>query len=298
MSPTPIPAEDRYPRRRLRVIDTELAYVDVGTGDPVVFLHGNPTSSYLWRNVIPHVEGFGRCLAPDLLGMGDSGTSPTGSYRFVDHSRYLDAWFDAAGLGDRVTLVVHDWGSALGFHWANRHRQRIAGLVYMEAIVRPLSWDEWPGPARKVFEAMRSPAGEEMVLQKNVFVERILPASVLRGLTDDEMAVYRRPYREPGESRRPTLTWPREIPLDGEPADVAAIVDGYAKWLASSDIPKLFINADPGVILTGAQREFCRGWPNQQELTVRGSHFIQEDSPAEIGRAVASFVTRTRRDVR
>jgi haloalkane dehalogenase len=298
MSPTSIPADDRYPRRRVQVLDSELSYVDVGAGDPIVFLHGNPTSSYLWRNVIPHVEGLGRCLAPDLLGMGDSGKSPTGSYRFADHSRYLDAWFDALGLGGQLTLVVHDWGSALGFHWANRHRERIAGLVYMEAIVRPLSWDEWPEPARKVFQAMRSPAGDEMVLQRNIFVERILPASVLRGLTDDEMAVYRRPYREPGESRRPTLTWPREIPLAGDPADVVAIVDGYAKWLASSDVPKLFVNADPGVILTGAQREFCRSWPNQEELTVRGSHFIQEDSPAEIGRAVASFVTRTRRSAR
>jgi len=298
MSSTPLSPDDRYPRRRARVLDSELAYIDTGAGDPIVFLHGNPTSSYLWRNVIPHVEGIGRCLAPDLIGMGDSGKSPTGSYRFVDHSRYLDAWFDAVGLGGRVTLVVHDWGSALGFHWAHRHPNQVAGLVYMEAIVRPLSWDEWPEPARKVFQAMRSTAGDEMVLQKNIFVERILPLSVLRGLTEEEMAVYRRPYRAPGESRRPTLTWPREIPIAGEPADVVAIVDGYANWLASSEVPKLFVNADPGVILTGGQREFCRSWPNQEELTVRGSHFIQEDSPAEIGRAVASFVTRTRRSAR
>ncbi len=294
MSQPPISAADPYPRRRARALDTEMAYVDTGQGDPVVFLHGNPTSSYLWRNVIPHVEPEGRCLAPDLVGMGDSGKAPAGSYRFVDHARYLDAWLDTLGLGNNVTLVMHDWGSALGFHWARRHPERVGGLVYMEALVRPVTWEEWPETARKIFRAMRSPAGEEMVLHKNVFVERILPASVLRGLTEEEMAVYRRPYREPGESRRPTLTWPREIPVGGEPADVVAIADAYARWLAGSDIPKLFINADPGIILTGAQREFCRRWPNQGEITVRGSHFIQEDSPAEIGQAIAAFVRMSR----
>ena len=287
-----VSAVDPYPRRRVGVLDTEMAYVDVGTGDPVVFLHGNPTSSYLWRNVIPHVQAAGRCLAPDLVGMGDSGKAPAGSYRFADHARYLDAWFEALGLTRNVTLVVHDWGSALGFHWAQRHPERVRGLVYMEALVRPLTWEEWPDVARKVFQAMRSPAGEEMVLQKNVFVERILPLSVLRGLGEAEMAVYRRPYLEPGESRRPTLTWPRQIPIDGEPADVVAIVDGYARWLSTSAVPKLFVNAEPGVILTGAQRDFCRAWPNQQEITVGGSHFIQEDSPAEIGQAIAAFLRR------
>ena len=287
----PIPAADPYPRRRVRVLDSEMAYVDVGQGDPIVFLHGNPTSSYLWRNVIPHVESVGRCLAPDLIGMGDSGRAPAGSYRFVDHARYLDAWFEALGL-TRVTLVVHDWGSALGFHWARRHPERVRGIAYMEALVRPVTWEEWPEVARQVFQAMRSPAGEEMVLTKNVFVERILPRSVLRGLGEVEMAVYRRPYLEPGESRRPTLTWPRQIPIEGEPADVVAIADAYSRWLATSDVPKLFVNADPGVILTGPQREFCRRWPNQREITVRGSHFVQEDSPHEIGRALAEFVAR------
>ncbi|HEX6081132.1 MAG TPA: haloalkane dehalogenase [Methylomirabilota bacterium] len=285
----PIPSADPHPRRRVRVHDTEMAYVDTGAGDPVVFLHGNPTSSYLWRNVIPHVASLGRCLAPDLVGMGESGRAPAGSYRFVDHARYLDAWFEALGLG-RVTLVVHDWGSALGFHWARRHPERVRAIAYMEALVRPVTWAEWPEAARPVFQAMRSPAGEEMVLQKNVFVERILPRSVLRGLGEAEMAVYRRPYLEPGESRRPTLTWPREIPIDGEPADVVAIADAYARWLGTSDVPKLFVNADPGVILTGAQREFCRRWPSQREVTVKGSHFVQEDSPHEIGRAVAELV--------
>ena len=288
--PVPSPG-DPYARQRIRVLDTEMAYVEAGAGDPAVFLHGNPTSSYLWRNVIPHVEGVARCLAPDLIGMGDSGAAPSGSYRFADHARYLDAWFQALGLTRNVTLVGHDWGSALAFHWAHRHPERVRGIAYMEGIVRPLRWEEWPQPARAIFQAMRSPAGEEVVLQKNAFVERILPASVLRQLTPAEMDAYRRPFREPGERRRPMLAWPREIPLDGEPADVVAIVAGYARWLASSDVPKLFINAHPGSILVGPQRELCRTWPNQQEVTVRGSHFIQEDSPAEIGRAIAALVS-------
>lgn len=292
MSQGTISSADPYERHRVPVLDTEMAYIDAGTGDPIVFLHGNPTSSYLWRNVIPHLEGSGRCLAPDLIGMGSSGKAPQHSYRFVDHTRYLDAWFDALALQRNVTLVVHDWGSALGFYWAQRHPERIRSLVYMEALVRPLTWEGWPEQARSIFQAMRSPAGEEMILQKNVFVERILPASVIRRLSDEEMAAYRKPYLEPGESRRPTLTWPREIPVEGEPADVAQIVDGYARWLANSMVPKLFVNADPGSILTGTQREFCRSWPNQEEVTVRGIHFVQEDSPAEIGEAIASFLGR------
>jgi haloalkane dehalogenase len=267
-----------------------------GTGDEtVVFLHGNPTSSYLWRNVIPHVRGQAndvRCVAPDLIGMGDSdklADSGPDSYRFVEHRHYLDGLLDHLGLGDRVTLVVHDWGSALGFDWANRHRDRIAGLAYMEAIVRPLGWDEWPDGARRFFQSLRSPAGDEMVLARNLFVETILPASILRTLEADEMAEYRRPFAEAGEARRPTVTWPREIPIDGEPADVAAIVQEYADWLATSEVPKLFVNAEPGSILVGSQREFCRTWPNQTEVTVAGNHFVQEDSADEIGRAIASW---------
>ncbi len=289
MSQGSISAKDPYERRRVAVIDSEMAYVDTGAGDPMVFLHGNPTSSYLWRNVVPHVERLARCLAPDLPGMGESGKSPSGSYRFVDHARYLDAWFEALGLTTNVTLVGHDWGSALAFYWAHRHPDRVKGIVYMEAVVRPVTWDEWPEAARGIFRAMRSPAGEGMILEKNVFVERILPASVLRGLSDEEMAVYRRPYLEPGESRRPTLTWPREIPVEGEPADVVEIVSRYGEWLSASEVPKLFINADPGAILTGRQREFCRSWPNQREVTVKGIHFVQEDSPDEIGQAIAEW---------
>jgi haloalkane dehalogenase len=288
----PISAADAYERHRIALLETEISYVDTGAGEPVVFLHGNPTSSYLWRNVIPHVEGLGRCLAPDLVGMGDSGAAPDGSYRFVDHARYLDAWFEALGLTN-VTLVVHDWGSALGFYWAYRHPERVRGIAYMEAVVRPLTWEEWRDSSRQIFQDLRSEAGEEMVLEKNLFIEGILPSAVLRDLTEEEMNVYRRPYLEPGESRRPTLTWPRELPINGEPEDVVSIVDDYSKWLAQSDVPKLFVNAEPGAILTGSQREFCRTWPNQEEVTVRGVHFVQEDSPHEIGEAVATFVRRT-----
>ncbi|MGH8013960.1 MAG: haloalkane dehalogenase [Candidatus Binataceae bacterium] len=288
-SDVPISPADPHVRQRLSVAGTEMAYVDTGNGDPIVFLHGNPTSSFLWRNIIPYLSKSARCLAPDLVGMGESGKAPDGSYRFVDHARYLDAWLDALKLERNVTLVMHDWGSALGFHWAYRHQAAVNAIAYMEAIVAPLQWSSWPGRAREIFRAMRSPAGEEMVLQKNLFVERILPASVMRKLTADEMAAYRKPYLEAGESRRPTLTWPRQIPIDGEPADVTAIVKAYGEWLRQSTIPKLFINADPGSILTGSQREFCRIWPNQREITVKGIHFIQEDSPHEIGTALAEW---------
>ena len=271
-----------------------MAYVDTsaaqgGSSDAIVFLHGNPTSSYLWRNIIPHVSSAARCLAPDLMGMGESDATSDGSYRFSDHSKYLDAWLDAVLPDGRVFLVVHDWGSALGFHWARRHPERVAGLVYMEAIVRPVTWDEWPEAARQVFQGFRSEAGESMVLERNIFVERVLPGSTINGISDEAMEVYRLRYTEPGESRRPTLSWPREIPIEGEPPDVVAIVEEYAEWLSQTPIPKLFVNADPGAILTGPQREFCRTFSNQSEVTVPGIHFIQEDSPHEIGTAIAEW---------
>ena len=281
---------DPHPRRRTPVLDTQMSYVDTGTGRPVVFLHGNPTSSYLWRNIVTHVRDAARCLAPDLVGMGRSGRAPSGSYRFVDHSRYLDAWFDAVGLEEKVILVGHDWGSALAFHWANRHRDRIAGVVYMEAIVQSLTWDQWPSAASRIFQGFRSGSGESMILENNLFVERVLPGSIIRDLTEQEMDVYRSPFLETGESRRPTLTWPREIPLDGQPADVVSIVDEYSAWLSGSQVPKLFVNAEPGAILTGSQRDFCRTWPNQTEVTVKGVHFVQEDSPDEIGDAIIRWI--------
>ncbi len=288
-----ISADERYEKKRAEVLGTEIAYIDEGSGPPIVFQHGNPTSSYLWRNVMPHLEGMGRCIAMDLVGMGDSAkleNSGPDRYTFVEHRRHFDAFLEHLGVRENVTLVIHDWGSALGFDWARRHPDAVRGIAYMEAIVRPVTWAEWPDNATKVFQGFRSPAGEEMVLENNVFVERVLPGSVLRGLTDAEMAVYRRPFQEKGEGRRPTLTWPRQIPIEGEPADVVEIAEQYAAFLAESPIPKLFIDADPGAILIGAQREFCRTWPNQTEVQVKGSHFIQEDSPDEIGRAIADWL--------
>jgi len=280
----------------VKVLDRTMAYVEEGEGDPIVLLHGNPTSSYLWRTVIPHLIPLGRCIAPDLIGMGDSDKLPDsgpGSYRFVEHRRYLDAFLDAVGVDSPLALVLHDWGSALGFDWAARHPGAVTGIAYMEAIVCPMTWDDWPEAARGIFEGFRSPAGEEMVLERNLFVEAVLPASILRRLTDEEMTEYRRPFAQPGEDRRPTLTWPREIPIDGEPADVTEVVEHYGSWLATAtEVRKLFVNAEPGAILTGRQRELCRRWPNQTEITVPGIHFLQEDSGDQIGAAIASWLGR------
>ncbi len=269
-----------------------MAYKQMGQGAPILFLHGNPTSSYLWRDIMAPLSSSHTCIAPDLIGMGDSdklADPGPDSYRFVEHREYLNGMLDQILPAEPVVLVIHDWGSALGFDWARRNPDRVRGIAYMESIVRPMEWDEFNQQARPVFEGFRSPAGEDMVLQKNIFIERVLPGSVLRGLTDAEMMVYRRNFETPGEDRRPTLTWPRQIPLGGEPGDVVAIVQDYANWMAVNDLPKLFINADPGAILTGAQREFCRSWKNQKEVTVKGSHFIQEDSPDQIGEAIANW---------
>jgi haloalkane dehalogenase len=274
-----------------------MAYIDEGTGDAIVFQHGNPTSSYLWRNVMPHCAGLGRLIACDLIGMGDSDKllgSSADRYTYAEQRDYLFALWDQLGLGERVIFVIHDWGSALGFDWANLHRDRLAGIAYMEALVTPVTWADWPENARRAFQGFRSDGGEDMILGKNMFVERVLPGSVLRKLTGEEMTEYRRPFTNAGEDRRPTLTWPRQIPVEGEPADVVRVVEDYSAWLATSEVPKLFINADPGSILTGRQREFCRAWRNQTEITVKGLHFLQEDSPDEIGQAVADFVRRVR----
>ena len=281
-------------KKTIEVMGKTMSYVEMGSGDPIVFQHGNPTSSYLWRNIMPYTQDLGRCIALDLIGMGDSDkledSGPT-RYTFAEHYEYFCAALTTLGVEKNVTLVIHDWGSALGFHWANQHRQAVEGICYMEAIVAPFaSWEDFSASARPVFEGFRSPAGEEMVLQKNLFVERVLPGSIMREMGEQEMAVYRRPYAEAGEERRPTLTWPRQIPIAGEPADVVAIAEEYATWLASSDVKKLFINADPGAILTGRQRDICRTWPNQTEVTVTGTHFIQEDSPDEIGQALRGWL--------
>ena len=280
------------PKKTVSVNGKTMSYVEMGEGDPIIFQHGNPTSSYLWRNIMPHLAVQGRCIAIDLIGMGDSDKledSGPDRYTLLEHRDYFDAALDALGVTSKVTFVIHDWGSALGFDWANRHRDSVIGIAYMEGIVRPVSWDDWPEAARGVFQGFRSSAGEDMVLDKNVFVERVLPGSIIRDLSDEEMEVYRRPFKNPGEERRPTLTWPRQIPIEGEPAEVVELVQSYADWLSKSDMPKLFINAEPGAILIGPQREFCRSWPNQQEVTVAGNHFLQEDSPNEIGEAIAQW---------
>jgi haloalkane dehalogenase len=271
-----------------------MAYVERGEGEPIVFLHGNPTSSYLWRKVIPEVSHLGRCLAPDLIGMGDSDKLPNSgadSYRLVEHRSYLDALLDQLGVRENVTLVIHDWGSALGFDWAYRHPNSVRGIVYMEALVGPLGWDQWPVEARSIFEGFRSAAGEKLILERNLFVERVLPASVLDPLSEEDMNEYRRPYLKAGESRRPTLTWPRQLPFDGAPADVHQIVSDYHRWLRESAVPKLFVEADPGFFSPGIARA-TSDWPNQETVKVRGHHFLQEDSGPEIGRAIADWLSR------
>jgi haloalkane dehalogenase len=286
--------EQTLAKKTVDVLDSRMAYHERGAGAPLLFLHGNPTSSYLWRDVMPPLEGHGRLIAPDLIGMGDSGKlrdPRPDTYRFVTHRRYLDAFIDAViGQDEKILFVIHDWGSALGFDWANRHRDRVRGIAYMEGIVRPIAaWEEWSAAATPIFQGFRSEKGEGMILDRNMFVERVLPGSVLRKLSEVEMTEYRRPFLA-REDRWPTLTWPRQIPIQGEPADVVAIVADYAKWMAQNDIPKLFVNADPGAILIGPVREFCRSWKNQSEVTVAGSHFIQEDSGAAIGQAIAAWM--------
>jgi len=281
-------------KKTKEVLGAQMAYHERGEGRPILFLHGNPTSSYLWRDVLPELEGLGRLIAPDLIGMGDSAklASPgPDTYRYTTHREYLWAFIDSViSATDSPILVVHDWGSALGFEWANQHRNRIRAIAYMEGIVRPIaSWDEWSPSATPIFQGFRSDKGEELILDRNMFVERVLPRSVLRQLTEAEMSEYRRPYLA-REDRWPTLTWPRQIPIAGQPADVVRIVEDYSNWMAENDIPKLFVNADPGAILVGRQRDFCRTWKNQTEVTVAGSHFIQEDSGPAIGQAVAGWI--------
>jgi haloalkane dehalogenase len=286
--------EQPLTKKTVDVLDSRMAYHERGEGAPVLLLHGNPTSSYLWRDVIPELEGCGRLIAPDLIGMGDSAKLPNpgpDTYRFTTHREYLGAFIDAViGPAQSITFVVHDWGSALGFDWANHHRDRVRGIAYMEGIVRPVAgWEEWSAAATPIFQGFRSEKGEQMILDRNMFVERVLPGSVLRRLTEAEMAEYRRPYPE-REDRWPTLTWPRQIPIAGEPAEMVRIAADYSRWMAGNELPKLFVNAEPGAILIGAVREFCRTWKNQTEVTVPGSHFIQEDSGPAIGRAVADWM--------
>lgn len=269
-----------------------IAYLEAGVGDPIVLLHGNPTSSYLWRNVIPELEGNGRVIAPDLIGQGASEKLPVSQgadrYSFEVAFDYLDGLLRKIGADQNITLVIHDWGSGLGFHWARLNPEAVKGIAYMEAIVMPMTWEDWPESARGIFQGFRSVKGEDLVLQRNMFVEAVLPSSIQRDLTEEEMNAYRAPFDTP-EHRQPTLNWPRQIPISGEPVHMVELVDAYATFMTNTDIPKLFINADPGSILVGRQREFCRDWPNQTEVTVKGLHFVQEDSPQEIGQAIAAW---------
>ena len=279
---------------KIQVLGKTIAYREMGAGDPIVLLHGNPTSSYLWRDVMPALAPLGRVIAPDLIGHGDSDKLPVSDgddrYSFTTSYRYLDGLLQALGITEKVTLVIHDWGSALGFHWAQKHPDAVRGIAYMEAVVMPLpTWDDWPEKARGIFQGFRSPKGEDLILNRNLFIEAVLPSSIMRPLTDEEMATYRAPFAD-APDRQVMLNWPREIPIAGEPPHMVALVQSYADWLAQSTIPKLFINADPGSILVGGQRDFCRTWPNQTEVTVKGLHFVQEDSGADIGRAVALWL--------
>jgi len=291
-----MPTSTPLSKKKIEILGHEMAYHERGEGDPIVLLHGNPTSSYLWRDVVPHLEGSGRCVVPDLIGMGDSQKledSGPDRYTFVEHRRFLDALLDALGIHENVTLVIHDWGSALGFDWANRHRDAVKGIAYMEAIVAPIeSWNDWPKAVQPIFQGFRSEKGEEMILEKNLFIEGVLPSSILRTLSDEEMDEYRRPFANPGEDRRPTLTWPRQIPIEGEPAEMTEIVRSYADWLSTSEVPKLFFDAEPGAILRKALREFCRSWPNQTEQRVPGIHFVQEDSADAIGEGVRDWLAK------
>jgi haloalkane dehalogenase len=293
----PISSEPYGQLKYQEIAGRRMAYIDEGQGDAIVFQHGNPTSSYLWRNVMPHLEGLGRLVACDLIGMGGSDKlSPSGPdrYHYAEQREFLFALWDALNLGDRVVLVLHDWGSVLGFDWANQHRDRVQGIAYMEAILTPMTWTDFHPSVRGVFQGFRSPQGERMVLEQNIFVEGVLPGAIRRRLSDEEMNHYRRPFVDPGEDRRPTLSWPRNIPIDGEPAEVTALVNEYRGWLEESHVPKLFVNAEPGAILAGRIRDYAQTWQNQTEITVPGVHFLQEDSPHEIGSAVAQFVRRLR----
>ncbi len=279
-------------KQKISINNKNIAYVESGSGDPIIFLHGNPTSSYLWRNITPHLESQGRCICIDLIGMGDSDkldNPDENSYQFEEHYHYVNAAIESLTNGENTTFVIHDWGSALGFNWCYHNPDSVKGIAYMEAIVKEMTWEDWRDEAKGIFQGFRSDAGESLVLEKNYFVERVLPGSIIRRLSDEEIEEYRRPFINPGEDRRPTLSWPREIPIEGQPANVCEIVNQYAEWMQTNDIPKLFINAEPGAITTGRIRDYCRSWKNQTEVTVKGVHFIQEDSPDDIGKAISTW---------
>jgi len=282
-----------YEKKFIDVESKKIAYIDEGHGDPIVLIHGNPTSSFLWRNIVPELLNSGRVIVPDLIGQGDSEKLPvsdgTDRYSLEVAYKYVDGLLQNIGADNNVTLVIHDWGSGIGFLWAMRNPNAVKGVAYMEAIVKPMSWDDWPEGGVGIFKGFRSEKGEDLILNRNMFIEGVLPSSVIRELSENEMNAYRAPHLKE-EDRQPLLNWPRQIPLEGEPKNVVSLVNDYGAFMSRSNMPKLFINADPGSILLGKQREFCRSWPNQKEVTVKGIHFIQEDSPVEIGQAVAEWL--------
>lgn len=287
---TAISAENPYVYRTVDVLDSSMAHIDTGGDGPVVvFLHGNPTTSYLWRNVLPHVEAVARCVAPDLPGFGRSGAMPSGSYRYPDYIRYLDAWFEAVLPTESVTLVVHDWGAALGFDWARRHPDRVDAICYGEAMVQPRRITDLPEAYRERFIYMRSEAGFAEAVSQNYFINSVFANGIIRDLTEPEFDEYARRFTTP-EAIVPTVRFPCEIAFDGEPADNAQIIQAYADWLSASPAPKLFINTTEGHALVGRNVEFCRTWKNQTEVTVVGRHYYQEDSPHEVGRAIAAWL--------
>ena len=283
-----------FDKSSVNIDGKKLAYIDVGEGTPIVMLHGNPTSSFLWRNIIPHLNDLGRVIVPDLIGHGDSDKLPVSMgpdrYTFENTFEYIDKLLNKIEINQDITLILHDWGSALGFYWAMKNPEKIKAICYMEAIVSPINWSDWPEQARGIFKGFRSAKGEDLILKRNMFIEAVLPSSIIRKLTKDEMDEYKKPFLNESD-RQVTLNWPRQIPIEGEPSHMFRLVSSYADWISNDgDIPKLFINADPGSILIGKQREFCRGWKNQIEVTVNGLHFIQEDSPHEIGEAISSWM--------
>ena len=294
--PLEISADFPYESRFIEVLDSKMHYIEVGEGPAVVFLHGNPTSSYLWRNVIPHVCESARCIAPDLIGMGKS-DKPDLDYRFVDHRKYLNVFLDEMDLGSQVTLVIHDWGSVLGFDWAVRHEEDLLGVAFMEAIVPPAfpmpSFDAFGGPGG-IFKAFRDPEqGHQLIIEQNTFVEQILPGAVARELTEEERAVYRAPYADPA-SRKPTLLWPRELPIGGEPVDTTRVVEGIGRWMLATETPMLHLWASPGA-LNGPEVAawFVQNLNNVQSSFIGpGLHFVQEDHPELIGRTVADWRRR------
>lgn len=289
---SPLTSTPAIAKKRIEVLGHTMTYVERGDGAPIVFLHGNPTSSYLWRDILGPLSTRYRCVAPDLIGMGDSDKldeTGAGAYSFFRHREFVDAFLDAIVPNEKIILVIHDWGSALGFDWARRHPERVRAIAYMEAIVGVMAWDEWAPQGRALFQRFRSPEGEKLVLEDNVFVENVLPGGVLRKLGEEELDEYRRPFRAPGEARRPTLSFPRQLPIDGSPAEICSVVETYARWMATTTFPKLFVNAEPGRILVGRVRETCRAWLNQREITVPGLHFLQEDSSPAIARAIEDW---------